>query len=173
MAEDTRGLIDRLLVARMARRGLWRAVGVQRKGRLGVLRQGVAALAEHLPGQPIPGHRHVMLSRLAVAAAAMASVGPKQANKPWRGSAMEAKRRQVLACAVGARSRRRAKRLGAEMPEVSRHQATFDTEQEVVDDGVSPAAPPRARTKGARTTHHLKRCNPTRRPRVSRLVRAA
>jgi insertion element IS1 protein InsB len=38
---------------------------------------------------------------------------------------------------------------------------------------VMPAAPPKARSKLARQTHHLERFNPTRRQRVSRLVRDA
>ena len=36
-----------------------------------------------------------------------------------------------------------------------------------------PAVQPRAISKLARKTHHIKRCNNTRRQRVSRLVRAA
>jgi hypothetical protein len=48
IAGDTRALIERLLVARIAWRGMCRAGGVNRKGLLGCLVQGIAALPDHL-----------------------------------------------------------------------------------------------------------------------------
>jgi insertion element IS1 protein InsB len=86
---------------------------------------------------------------------------------------MDAKTRQVIACHVGDRSRKSAKRLWANIPLVYRHHATFYTDQYVVYEGVSPAAQHQAISKLARQTNHLERFNNTLRQRISRLVREA
>ena len=67
IAEDKRGLIERLLVERISLRGICRAVGVTLKWLLGFLVQCFAALPDHLHVQPVSCTRdgsdiHVMLS---------------------------------------------------------------------------------------------------------------
>ena len=49
IADDKRGLIERLLVERIALQGICRAVGVKLKGLLGFLVQCVEALPDHFP----------------------------------------------------------------------------------------------------------------------------
>src|SRR5215831_1699642 len=173
ISEDTRELIERLVVERISLRGICRAVGVTLKWLLGFLVQCVEALPDHLHVQPVTCHGNVLLRRPEVEADEMASFVQKKANKQWIWIAMDAQSRQVIAFHVGDRSRRSAKRLWAKIPHVYRQHATFDTDQYVVYEGVIPAAQHRAVSKLARKTNHIERFNNTLRQRVSRLVREA
>jgi insertion element IS1 protein InsB len=172
-SDAIRALIERLLVERIALRGIGRAVGVHLKWLFGFLVQCVEALPDHLHVQPITGHGHIMLPRLEAEADEMASFVQKKANQQWIWIAMDARTRQVMAFHVGDRSRKSAKRLWAKMPHTYRQHATCSTDQDVVYAGVIPAAQPRAISKLARQTTHFERCNTTLRQRVSRLVREA
>src|SRR5262245_64266810 len=120
IADDIRALIERLLVERISRRGICRAVGVGLKWLLGFLVHCVEALPDHLNVQPITAHQDVMMQRLEVEANEMSSF-VKKGNKQWIGIAMDAKTRQVMAFHVGDRSRKSAKRLWVKMPLVYRH----------------------------------------------------
>jgi insertion element IS1 protein InsB len=173
ISDDTRALIERLLVERISLRGICRAVGVKLKWLLSFLVQCVEALPDHLHVQPIACHGNVLLRRLEVEADEMASFVQKKAHKPWIWIAMDAKTRQVMAFHVGDRSRKSAKRLWAKIPHAYRQHATFYTDQYVVYEGVIPAAQHRAISKLARKTNHIERFNNTLRQRVSRLVREA
>ena len=172
-SEDTRTLIERLLVERISLRGICRAVGVTLKWLLGCLVQCFVALPDHLHVQPVTCHGNVMLRGLEVEADALASVVQQKANTQWIWIAMDAKSRQVIAFHVGDRSRRSATRLWAKIPEAYRQQATFYTDQYVVYQGVIPAAQHTASSKLARKTTPLERFHNTWRQRVSRLVREA
>lgn len=173
VSDDTRALIERLLVERISLRGLGRAMGVTLKWLLGFLVECCEALPDHLHVQPVTCKPNVMIQRLEVEADEVASFVKKKAHKPWIWSAMDATSRQVSAFHVGDRRRRSATRLWAKIPAAYRQHATFYTEQYVVYAGVIPAAQHRAISKLARNTHHLERFNNTRRQRVSRLVREA
>jgi insertion element IS1 protein InsB len=173
VSEETRGLIERLLVERISLRGICRAVGVTLKWLLGFLVQCVTALPDHLHVQPLTGHGNVLLQRLEVEADEMASFVQQKANKQWIWIAMDATTRQVIAFHVGDRSRRSARRLWAKIPQAYRQHATFYTDQYVVYEGVIPAAQHKAISKLARKTNHIERFNNTLRQRVSRLVREA
>jgi insertion element IS1 protein InsB len=173
ISDDTRALVERLLVERISLRGICRAVGVGLKWLLGFLVQCVEALPDHLHVQPVTCHGNVMLRRLEVEADEMSSFVQKKVNKQWIWIAMDAKSHQVIAFHVGDRSRRSAKRLWAKIPQAYRQQATFYTDQYVVYEGVIPAAQHKAISKLARKTNHIERFNNTLRQRVSRLVREA
>jgi len=110
LAEDTRALSERLLVERLAVRGIGRAVGVPLKGVVGFLVQGVEALPDHLTVDPVRRTQDGVIQRLEVEADDRQSLVKKQAHKPWMWLAMAAKTRQVIAFHVGDRSRRRATR---------------------------------------------------------------
>src|SRR5919106_6333321 len=101
ISDDTRGLIERLLVERISLRGICRAVGVKLKWLLGFLVQCVEALPDHLHVQPMACHGRVMLRRLEVEADEMASFVQKKADKQWIWIAMDATSRQVMALHVG------------------------------------------------------------------------
>jgi insertion element IS1 protein InsB len=173
ISEDTRALIERLLVERISLRGICRAVGVTLKWLVGFLVQCFEALPDHLNVEPVSRTQDVMIQRLEVDADEMQSFVKKKGNKQWMWIAMDAKTRQVIAFHVGDRSRRRAKRLWAKMPAASWQHATLYTDQYVVYAGVIPAAQHRAISKVARKTNHIERFNNTLRQRVSRLVREA
>ena len=173
ISDDTRALIERLLVERISLRGICRAVGVGLKWLLGFLVQRVKALPEHLHVQPVTCDGYVMMQRLEVEADEISSFVQTKVNKQWIWIAMDAKSRQVIAFHVGDRSRKSAKCLWAKVPHTYRQHATFYTDQYVVYAGVIPAAQHRVISQLARKTNHLARFNNTLRQRVSRLVREA
>jgi insertion element IS1 protein InsB len=173
VSDDTRALIERLLVERILLRGICRAVGVKLTWLLGFLVKCFEALPDHLHVQPVLCEQNVMIQRLQVEADEMASFVQKKADKQWIWMAVDAKTRQVIAFHVGDRSRRSAKRLWAKIPTAYRQHARFYTDQYVVYEGVIPAAQHRAISKLARKTYHIERFNNTLRQRVSRLVREA
>jgi insertion element IS1 protein InsB len=173
VSDDTRALIERLLVERISWRGICRAMGVTLKWPLGFLVECFAALPDHLHVQLVTCKHNVMIQRLEVEADEMASFVKQKANKSWIWIAMDATSRQVMAFHVGDRSRRSAKRLWAKIPAAYRQHATFYTDQCVVYTGVIPAVQHRAISKLARKTNHIERFNNTLRQRVSRLARDA
>jgi hypothetical protein len=95
ISEDKRGLIERLLVERIALRGSCRAVGVTLKWLLGFLVQCFAALPDHLHVQPVSCQHDVLIQRLAVEADEMASFVQQKANKQWVWIAMDRRFRTV------------------------------------------------------------------------------
>jgi insertion element IS1 protein InsB len=155
VSDDTRALIERLLVERISLRGICRAVGVTLKWLLGFLVQCFEALPDHLNVQPVNRTQDVVIQRLEVETDEMQSFVQKKENKQWMWIAMDVKTRQVIAFHVGDRSRRSAKRLWAKMPHAYRQHATFYTDQSVVYEGVIPVAQHRAISKLARKTNHL------------------
>jgi len=173
VSDETRGLVERLLLERLSLRGICRAVGVGLKWLLGFIVNRFEALPDHLNVQPISCNQDVMIQRLEVEADEMASFVQNKANKQWIWLAMDAKTRQIIAFYVGDRSRKSFKKLWAMIPEAWRQHATFYTDQYVVYTGVIPAAQHYPIGKLARKTNHIERFNNTLRQRVSRLVRSA
>src|SRR5262245_10382825 len=78
IAEEKRGLIERLLVERIALRGICRVVDVTLKWLLGFLVQCCAALPDHLPVPPVSCQRDVLIQRLEVEADEWASFVQKK-----------------------------------------------------------------------------------------------
>jgi insertion element IS1 protein InsB len=173
VSDETRDLIERLLLARIPLRGICRAVKVGLKWLLGFIVTCFETLPDHLNVQPISCDQDVMIQRLEVEADELASFVQKKANKQWIWLAMDATTRQIIAFHVGDRSRKSARKLWAMIPVAYRQQATFYTDQYVVYEGVIPTAQHRAINKKARKTNHIERFNNTLRQRVSRLVRSA
>src|SRR5918996_5837297 len=173
VSDETRDLIERLLLERISLRGICRAVKVGLKWLLGFIVTCFETLPDHLNVQPISCDNDVMIQRLEVEADEMASFVQKKANKQWIWLAMDATTRQIIAFHIGDRSRKSAKKLWAKIPVAYREQATFYTDQYVVYEGVIPAAQHKAISKLARKTNHIERFNNTLRQRVSRLVREA
>jgi len=173
VSDETRDLIERLLLERISLRGICRAVKVGLKWLLGFIVNCFEALPDHLNVQPISCNQDVMIQRLEVEADEMASFVQKKANKQWIWLAMDAKTRQIIAFHVGDRSRKSFKKLWAMIPQAYRQHATFYTDHYVVYQGVIPAAQHYPIGKLARKTNHIERFNNTLRQRVSRLVRSA
>jgi insertion element IS1 protein InsB len=109
VSDETRDLIERLLLECISLRGICRAVKVGLKWLLGF-----------------------------VEVDEMASFVQKKANKQWIWLAMDVKTRQIIAFHVDDRSRKSARKLWAKIPVAYRQQATFYTDQSVVYEGVIP-----------------------------------
>jgi len=173
VSDETRSLIERLLLERLSLRGICRAVGVKLKWLLGFIVTQFEALPDHLNIEPITSTADIVIQRLEVEADEMASFVQKKANKQWIWLAMDAKSRQIIGFHVGDRSRKSARKLWANIPKAYRQQATFYTDQYVVYVGVIPSAQHQPIGKLSRKTNHIERFNNTLRQRVSRLVRSA
>jgi len=171
ISDETRALIERLLVERISLRGICRALGVGLKWLLGFLVQSIETLPDHPHVETVPCNHNVLMQHLEVEADEMSSFVQKKANKQWIWMAMDAKTRQVIAFYVGDRSRWSVKRLWGKIPQAYRQHATFYTDQYGGYEGVIPAAQHKAISKLARKTNHIERFNNTLRQRVSRLVR--
>jgi len=83
VSDETRGLVERLLLERLSLRGICRAVGVGLKWLLGFIVNQFEALPDHLHVQPISCNQDVMIQRLEVEADEMASFVQKKENKQW------------------------------------------------------------------------------------------
>src|SRR4029434_9812961 len=86
--DDTRVLIERLLVERISLRGICRAMGVTLKWLLGFLVECFEALPAHLHVQPVTCKHNVMTQRPEEEADEVASFVQKKANKQWVLTAM-------------------------------------------------------------------------------------
>src|SRR5262245_49503340 len=82
-SEDTRALIERLLVEPISLHGICRAVGVTLKWLVGFLVQCFEALPDHLNIEPVSRTQDVMIQRLEVDADEMQSFVKKKGNKQW------------------------------------------------------------------------------------------
>ena len=175
VSDETRGLIERLLLERLSLRGICRSVGVGLKWLLGFIVTQFEALPDHLNVVPIPStaNANVVIQRLEVEADEMARFVQKKASKQWIWLAIDAKSRQIIGFHVGDRSRKSARKLWAAIPKAYRQQVTFYTDQYAVYVGVIPASQHQPIGKLSRKTNHIERFNNTLRQRVSRLVRSA
>jgi transposase-like protein len=125
VSEETRVLVERLLLERLSLRGICRAVGVKLKWLLGFIVNCFEALPDHLNVQPITRNADVVIQRLEVEADKMASFVQNKANKQWIWLAMDAKSRQIIGFHVGDRSRKSARALWSKIPKGYRRHATF------------------------------------------------
>ena len=83
VSDDTRDLIERLLLEHLSLRGICRAAKVGLKWLLGFIVNCFESLPDHLNVQPISCDQDVMIQRLEVEADEMASFVQKKANKQW------------------------------------------------------------------------------------------
>jgi IS1 family transposase len=123
--EEQRTLVERLLLEKISLHGICRAVGVSLRWRMDCMVARFAAAPEDLQGQLPSRPREVIVRCVEAEADELHSFGQNKANEPWLWLAMDRPTRQVIACHVGDRSRTRAKQLWANLPAVSREQATF------------------------------------------------
>jgi hypothetical protein len=72
VSDETRGLIERLLLERLSLRGICRSVGVGLKWLLGFIVTQFEALPDHLTVEPITSNADVVIQRLEVEADEMA-----------------------------------------------------------------------------------------------------
>ena len=113
ISDETRGLTERLLLARLSWRGICRAVRVGLTWFLGFIVNCFEMLPAYLPVEPITSNADVVIQRLEVEADAMARFVPKKMNKQWIWRAMDAKSRQIIGLHVGDGHRKSARKLWA------------------------------------------------------------
>lgn len=171
ITEEQRPLIKRLLLEKIPLRGICRTVGVSLKWLLGFLVECYDACPDHLNVQLVGNITNIIIQRLEAEVDELWSFVGKKTNKQWVWIALDVRTRQVIAFHVGDRSRKSAKKLWDNIPEVYRQRATFYTDLYDVYDGVIPQAQHQAISKQARKTNHVERFNGILRQRISRLVR--
>ena len=171
MAAAQRTLVERLLRENIALHGIWRAVGVSSRWLRDCRVARFQALPEQLPGPPMASPRDVLIGRLEAEADELGSFGKQQPHRPWGWMAIDRQRRPIIAFHVGDRRRERARQRWANLQEVSRRPATFDTDPSDASPGGRPAERHQAITKDARKTNHLECFNNMLPQRLSRLVR--
>ncbi|MDT5271555.1 MAG: insertion element protein InsB, partial [Acidobacteriota bacterium] len=173
VSDDTRALVERLLLERDSLRGICRVTGLS----LTWLLQFIAALYERLPDDlcvaPTTPRRRVHLLRLEAEVDEWWSFIHRRADKQWLWLAFDKESRQVLAFFVGDRSRESARKLWGRLPATYRERATCYSDDWEAYKGVIP--PERHRVCGTESglTSGIERFNCTLRQRVSRLVRKA
>lgn len=171
ITEEQRALIKRLLLEKIPLRGICRAVGISLKWLLGFLVECYETCPDHLNVQLVRDITNIIIQRLEAEVDELWSFVGKKTNKQWVWIALDVRTRQVIAFHVGDRSRKSAKKLWDNIPEVYRQRATFYTDLYDVYDGVIPQAQHQAISKKARKTNHVERFNGILRQRISRLVR--
>jgi insertion element IS1 protein InsB len=169
--EEQRTLVARLLHENISLRGICRAVGVSIRWLRDFMVACFQALSDHLPVQPVTSPCDVLMGHLEAEADELWRFVQQKTNRPWVWMAMDQQTRQLIALHVGDRRRDRAKQRWANLPEVYRTQATFDTDAYEVYTGMIPTAQHQAITKKARKTNPTERFNNTLRQRLSRVVR--
>jgi insertion element IS1 protein InsB len=171
VGDDTRALVERLLLERLSLRGICRVTGLS----LTWLLRFIAALYERLPGDlcvtPLAPRRHVHLLRLEAEVDELWSFVRRRADKQWLWLAFDKESRQVLAFHVGDRSRESARKLWRSIPTAYRERATFYSDDWEAYKGVIPAGQHHVCGKESGLTSGVERFNCTLRQRVSRLVR--
>jgi IS1 family transposase len=172
---ETRELIERLLLERLSLLGICRTVGVS----IQWLLQFIVQLYKQLPDdlnldlQVIKKQCDVAFFRLETQADEMWSFVGKKDNKQWIWIALDAQTRQIIAFHVGDRSRDSAKELWRKIPDIYKQHATFYTDKWDAYVGIIPYKQHQIVNKQSGKTSYIERFNCTMRQRISRLVRKA
>jgi IS1 family transposase len=171
VGDETRALVQRLLLERLSLRGICRVTGLS----LTWLLQFIASLYAQLPDglyvAPTPPRRRVNLLRLEAEVDELWSFVGRRADKQWLWLAFDKESRQVLAFFVGDRSRESARALWRRLPVAYRERVTFYSDDWKAYKGVIPAERHLVCGKESGQTSGVERFNCTLRQRVSRLVR--
>jgi len=147
IGEETRQLIQRLLLERLSLCGICRVTGVSLRWLLNF----IAALYETLPADlnvqlPKATPQHVQCLRLE--ADEMWSFVKSKANKQWVWIAIDTETKQVIAFYVGDHSRKSARKLWNRIPRCYRQHAMFATDDWEAYKDVIPAAQHQVCAKG-------------------------
>jgi len=171
IGDDTRALVERLLLERLSLRGICRVTGLSLTWLLQFIDTLYARLPDDLCVAPLSPRRRVHLLRLEAEVDELWSFVRRRADKQWLWLAFDKESRQVLAFFVGDRSRESARRLWQRIPAAYRERATFYSDDWEAYKGVIPPARHVVCGKESGLTSGVERFNCTLRQRVSRLVR--
>jgi IS1 family transposase/transposase-like protein len=165
ISEETRALVDRLLLEKIPLAGIARAAQVSERW----LQYYVNNLYDNVPRKltVLPkkkGHLTVECDEM------WSFVGNKD-NKQWIWLAIDRDTREIIGVHVGDRSRRGAQALWNSLPPVYRQCAVCFTDFWDAYNKVIPVKRHKAVGKETGLTNHIERFNNTMRQRISRLVR--
>jgi IS1 family transposase/transposase-like protein len=165
VSEETKQLIDKLLLERMPLRGIERVTGVSWSWLQNYVNDKFAA---------VPRQVNVSAKargKLTIECDELWSFVFSKENKFYVWLAIDRKTREIVGCYIGDRSRASAKKLWASLPAVYRQCAIAYTDFWVSYEKVIPSKRHRAVGKETGQTNHVERLNNTFRQRISRLVR--
>jgi IS1 family transposase/transposase-like protein len=165
ISEETKQLIDDLLLERLSLAGVSRVTQVSKSGlQQYVNRKYEEVFREIKVSSKSPG-------KLVIACDEARSFVGNKSNKQWIWLAIDADTREIVGVYIGARSREGAKRLWASLPNVDRQCAVVYTDFWEAYETVIPSKRHRLVGKDSDKTSHIERFNNTMRQRISRLVR--
>jgi insertion element IS1 protein InsB len=165
ISEETKQLIDQLLLERISLRGIARVTGVSWSWLQNYVNNKLAAIPRQVKVSDKPK------GRLIIECDEMWSFVFSKFNKFYIWLAIDRNTREIIGCYIGDRSRKSALKLWASLPGVYRQCAVAYTDFWEAYRTVIPRKRHRAVGKDSGQTNHIERLNNTFRQRLSRLVR--
>jgi len=165
--DETKRLIDRLLLERISLAGIARVTGVSERW----LQYYVNDKYEKVPRQVMVKKKSK--GRLVIECDELWSFVREHDNKQWVWLAIDRDTGEIVGAFIGSRDREGAKGLWESLPPVYRQCAVSYTDFWSSYETVLPSKRHRAVGKQSGQTNHIERFNCTLRQRVSRLVRKA
>ena len=165
ISQETKALIDRLLLERLSLAGIARVTGVSERWLQAYVNEKYARMPHQVEvKKKSPG-------RLMIECDELWSFVGKRDNKQWVWLAIDRDSREIVGLHVGDRSRAGAQALWDSLPAVYRQCAVSYTDFWEAYERVIPANRHRSVGKETGKTSHIERFNCTLRQRISRLVR--
>ena len=165
VSEQTKQLIDRLLLERISLRGIKRVTGVSWSWLQNYVNDKFATIPRQISVSA------KARGKLTIECDELWSFVFSKENKFYVWLAIDRTTREIVGCYIGDRSRESAKKLWASLPAVYRQCAIAYTDFWVSYEKVIPRKRHRAVGKETGQTNHVERLNNTFRQRISRLVR--
>lgn len=165
ISEETKQLIDKLLLERISLRGIARVTGVSWSWLQNYVNRKLGCVPCHVEVS------HKTKGRLTIECDEMWSFVDSKQNKQYIWLAIDRDTREIVGCYVGDHSRESARKLWASLPGVYRQCAVAYTDFWEAYQKVIPRTRHRAVGKESGQTNHIERLNNTFRQRISRLVR--
>ena len=167
ISEETKNLIDKLLLERIPLAGIVRVTGVSERWLQTYVNDKFDKIIKKIdfdPSEKREKHPVIQCDE------AWSFVGRRK-NKQWVWLALDTKSRAIIGCYVGARDREGAQGLWDSIPLADRNSGTFYTDFWLAYEAVFPSEQHHAVGKETGKTNYIERFNNTLRQRVSRLVR--
>jgi len=164
VSEDTKALIDKLLLEKLPLAGIARVVGVSEPWLQGYVNDKFAGVEQAIEISKKKG-------RLTIQCDELWSFVSRKANKQWIWLALDVESREIVGVYVGSRDEYGAQQLWASLPSVYRQCAVCYTDFWAAYAQVIPRQRHQAVGKESGKTSYIERFNCTLRQRVGRLVR--
>lgn len=171
VSKEKKELINKLLLERIALRGICRVTGVSLTWLLGYIVTVYQNLPDNLNAEEVGDYEKVCIWKFEAQADEVWSFVGSKANRQWIWIALDAETKQVIAFHVGDHSEQSARKLWEKIPATYRENAQFSTDLWDAYNKVIPQNQHIPCPKGSGLTNAIERFNCTLRQRVSRLVR--